>query len=325
MPYAGEYGGCVLSATVNLFVYASVLRRPYGDEGARPGPERSDDVDRAFDAARELLGVPADPRDECRSHAGGLRGSGLGTSSAAIVAMLAALGERGACPMATADLARLAYRVEREKLGHLGGAQDHYSAAFGGVNLIEFGADGAGFVRPLRLAPQTLRRLESSLLLCDTGARRDSGEILRGQVAQVTMRDQPSLQALHTMKALALDMKELLLRGDVAGFGELMGKAWEQKQVLLAGAGRGRTSALGSAARLIDAARAAGAVSGRMLGAGGGGFLLLFLPPRRRGAVVRALEAAGGQARPVTLCASGAAVSATGMRHRYGHTREGEA
>jgi D-glycero-alpha-D-manno-heptose-7-phosphate kinase len=308
MPYAGRHGGCVLSATVDLFVYASIRRRPAGS-GA---PRRPSSATAAFDAARDVLGHPADPGIECATHVNGLSGSGLGTSSALIVAMLTALGGWYGRPLPGPELARLAYVVERERLGQLGGAQDQYAAAIGGINLIEFGADGSGTARPLDLPPGTVRRLERSLLLCDTGVRRDSAAVLRGQVARVEVRDAPSVEALHRMKALAVEMRDLLLAGHVAAFGELMGEAWRHKRTLLTGPDGTVPPTVRDAVRLIDAARGAGAVSGRLLGAGGGGFLSLFAPPDRRGAVADALIAAGGRPRRVSLCATGATTVHTG-------------
>jgi D-glycero-alpha-D-manno-heptose-7-phosphate kinase len=101
-------------------------------------------------------------------------------------------------------------------------------------------------------------------------------------------------------------MRDLRLVGDVAGFGELMGEAWRHKRTLLTAPDGTVPPTVRDAVRMIDAARSAGAVSGRMLGAGGGGFLSLFAPPGRLAAIAAALTAAGGRPRRVGLCTTGA-------------------
>jgi D-glycero-alpha-D-manno-heptose-7-phosphate kinase len=307
MPYSGEHGGRVLSATIGLFARARVgvgprLPGPSGDtlpsasQSAGPGAA-------AFDIAWELLGRPGEEPPPYRTCTAGLSGSGLGTSSAAIVALLAALAAWCGRDLDRGELARLAYHVERERLAQAGGAQDHYSAAFGGVNLIEFGADGAGLIMPQHLDPGTWDRLERSLLLCDTGRRRAPGE-----VTALSVPGAVQTQALHRLKALALDMRDLLAAGNVDGFGERMGVAWEQKLTLCGGSGETAAPGMQDAARLLDAGLAAGAMSGRLLGAPGGGFLLFFVPPPCRRAVAAALANNGGTPLPVRLCGMGAVV-----------------
>jgi D-glycero-alpha-D-manno-heptose-7-phosphate kinase len=305
MPYSSEYGGRVLSATIGLFVRARVGQRLPGPSGAKP-PSASQSADpgaAAFDIAWELLGRPGEEPPPYRTCAAGLSGAGLGTSSAVIVALLAALAGWCGRDLDRGELARLAYHVERERLGQAGGAQDQYSAAFGGVNLIEFGADGAGLVMPQHLDPGTWDRLERSLLLCDTGRRRTPGE-----AAPLSVPGAVQAQALHRLKALALEMRDLLAAGDVDGFGERMGAAWEQKLALLGGSGETVVPGMRDAARLLGAGRAAGAMSGRLLGAAGGGFILFFVPPPCRSAVADALARSGGTPLPVRLCAMGTVV-----------------
>jgi D-glycero-alpha-D-manno-heptose-7-phosphate kinase len=312
MPYAAEYGGRVLSATISLSVRATVGQRL---PGMLPGvaetshfPDPPDAGAAAFDIAWELLGRPGTEPPEYRTDTAGLSGSGLGTSSAAIVALLSALAVWCGRQLDRGELARLAYHVERERLGQAGGAQDQYSAAFGGMNLIEFGADGTGTVTPLRLAPRTQRQLENCLLLCDTGRRRDARTTPRGQAASMAAPGTAQISALHRLKELAAEMRDLLTAGDVAGFGERMGRAWEQKLTLLGNPDDNAMPGTADVFRMLGAARAAGAVSGRTLGAAGGGFLLFFVPPVCRRAVSDVLRASGGMTLPVRLCATGTVI-----------------
>ncbi|MGI5239066.1 hypothetical protein [Dactylosporangium sp. CA-139066] len=300
MPYSGDHGGCVLSTTIDLYVHA-VLQpaQPRPAAMAPLGP--TGDLADQIDVACRLLGYDRDGF-ECRTHLGGLGGSGLGSSSAALVAALAALASGHGATMAPDALARLAYRIEREETQQTGGAQDHYAAAFGGLNFIEFGANGAGVVRPLRLDAVTTDALEASLLLCDTGIRRRSSDVLRRQVGDIQDGRPESLAALHRMKALAAEMRDRLVAGDLATFSDLMRLAWEEKLRLLGGIGDERIG------RLLEAGLTAGALTGRLLGAGGGGFLLFLVPPGRRRAVADRLARAGGRPRPVALSSGGAQV-----------------
>ena len=292
MPYAAQHGGCVLSATIDVFVYASIGTPT--DRGRRPSPAEA----ATFDLGRQLLGLPAEPETMDRLHPNPYAGSGLGTSSASVVATLAALAAWYRRPTDPAELARLAYRLEREEMAQPGGAQDHYAAAYGGLNFVEFGAHGEARVSPVYLPGGIRRQLEESLLLCDTGIRRDSGRVLAPQIARMARGDVTATEALHRMRALAVRMRDRLTAGDLSTFGELMGQAWAVKQRLAGGHGP-------RVAALFAAAQATGAVSGKALGAGGGGFLLFHVPPPRRAAVVAALEAGGGRVRPVRLYPDG--------------------
>lgn len=293
MPYAGEYGGRVLSAAVDLFVTATVRSRTTEQAS---GP--------VFEAAWALLGPAGVEAPGCRVATDGLAGSGLGTSSAAVVAVLSALSGWCGRELSRPDLARLAYEIERERLGLLGGVQDQYASAFGGINLLHAHGAGAATVTPLRLDPRVLRGLEDSLLLYDTGLRRDSSAVLRAQVSAVIDRDPARLKALHRMKERALAMADLLQTGDLNGFGTAMGHAWADKRILL---GADEDADPAAVAGTLAAGLAAGATAARMLGAGGGGFLLFFVPPEHRRTVAAALASRGGNERPVRLCAAGVA------------------
>ena len=201
-------------------------------------------------------------------------GTGLGSSSAMIVALVHALAAYIGMPMDAARAAELASTIEIERLGRPIGKQDHYASAFGGLNTITFTADGVE-VEPLRLSPELLSALDARLLLFATGKRRDSAAILSQQ--RRDSAEKPAvIEALHQIKQLALDMRAALMAGDLDRFGQLLDQAWLTKRRL--------SDNVSSPA--IDcwyaAARAAGALGGKIAGAGGGGFLMLYCPPSRQ-------------------------------------------
>ena len=287
-PYPALVGGAVLSATIDLFGYASVdpldsdsleLHSPDLDTAASlSGRQRlADSVlrDASSRGARVVLHCDAPP------------GSGLGSSSSLIVAMCAALcTAAGEAPTAY-ELAERAYRIERVDLGIPGGMQDQYAAAFGGFNFIEFGADGV-LVNPLRVAPDVLAELHGSLLLVPAPvvARRSTG-ILERQIAAYERKDEGVMEALGRLRELAVSLKATLLRGDLSSMAELLHEGWIEKQRLAEGIGTPEIE------ELYREARRLGATGGKLLGAGGGGYVLLMAPFEARGDLARRLREKG--------------------------------
>jgi D-glycero-alpha-D-manno-heptose-7-phosphate kinase len=304
-PYPASHGGAVLSVTIDRSASARLRPRRDGDYHV----ESHDLLAQAAFAPHELVFdghldlVKAVLRDLTAARPGrGLDlvlatdappGSGLGSSSALVVAMLAAVAAASGRRLHPAELARRAYQVERVDLKIEGGMQDQYAAAFGGLNFIEFAADDRVEVRPLRVAPATLEALESSLLLAWSGSSRTDGGILRRQVDGVLGGSARSLASLGAIKALAVAMRDAVLHGDLAAFAEGLHEGWEQKRRLASGIATPRLD------ELYAAGRRAGAAGGKVLGAGGGGFLLFACPPGRRDRVARGLEAAGAPCSPV--------------------------
>jgi D-glycero-alpha-D-manno-heptose-7-phosphate kinase len=234
-------------------------------------------------------------------------GSGLGSSSALVVAMLAAVGAATGRRWSPAELARTAYQVERIDLKIEGGMQDQYAAAYGGLNFIEFARDDRVEVRPLPVDGEVLEALERSLLLAWSGDSRTDDGILRRQVDGVLLGSERSLASLGALKALAEAMRDALLAGDLATFAEGLRQGWEHKRRLATGIATPRLE------ELYEVGRAAGAAAGKVLGAGGGGFMLFAGPPERRARMVAALERAGAPCSPVRFDLRGAR-AATSMR-----------
>jgi D-glycero-alpha-D-manno-heptose-7-phosphate kinase len=329
-PYPATHGGAVLSVTIDRCATADL--RPRADGGYHV--QSRDLRARAAFAPHELTFdghldlVKAVLRDLAARRPGrGLDltlatdappGSGLGSSSALVVAMLGAVGAAPRRARPPAELARTAYQVERVDLKIEGGMQDQYAAAYGGLNFIEFHGDDQVEVRPLRVAAATLEALERSLVLAWSGSSRTDGGILRRQVDAVLGGSASSLASLRALKALAEAMRDALLDGDLATFAEGLHQGWEHKRRLTSGIATPRLE------ELYAVGQAAGAAGGKVLGAGGGGFLLFSSPPGRKARVVAALEAAGAPCSPVHFDLRGARADrrgSGGLRRGPGNPR----
>ena len=300
-PYCDEQGGAVLCATINRYACASVapggtrfeIRSLDYDASISYGIDDSFVYDGQLDLAKAVLehfrtlngfseGL------EIYLHNDAPPGSGLGSSSAITVALVRVLAEYLRLPMDCYQIAELAYRIERLDVGIRGGKQDQYACTFGGFNFIEF-YSGATVVNPLRLRPETLCELEYSLVFAYVGGQRFSAHILEKQVENYRRRAEGVLAAMEELKRIAFDMKRVLLLGRLREFGELLDAAWTNKKRLAEGISNERIE------ELYEEARRAGALGGKVSGAGGGGFMFFFCEPRRRFAVQERLRELGAQ------------------------------
>ena len=301
--YYARFGGYVLSAAINHYCYVSATASPDGGVHIHTadmpaGETRSRALPEAAVAlfAREGLarrGVSLTLASDVPP------GTGLGSSSAMAVALIHALANYLRIPMTPAEIARRACQLEIERLGMPIGKQDQYASAYGGLNSITFARDGDVDVRPLALPLRTRRALHTRLLLFATGSRHDSSAILRRQ-RDDTQRKARVVARLHQIKALGLAMRDTLLAGDLDGFGRLLDCAWREKRRL--------SAAISNTS--IDtwyfAARSAGALGGKITGAGGGGFLLFYAPLERVATVRAALGDCGLRELPFAFEPAGA-------------------
>lgn len=213
-------------------------------------------------------------------------GTGLGSSSTVAVAVIKAVTSLLGLGLSKQEIAELACFIEIEKLGMPIGKQDQFASAFGGVNTLRFDAGGVA-VEPLRLRPETIDRLERSLLLFYTGAARESVRVLTEQNRSTLANDAQVVASLHALKQMAADVRRCLQTGELDAFGEILHAGWEQKKRLAAGISNPRID------EWYDAARRRGALGGKITGAGGGGFLMLYCPAGTAAGVTEALEADG--------------------------------
>ena len=168
-------------------------------------------------------------------------------------------------PLDDYSIARLAYHIERVECGLQGGRQDRYSATFGGFNFMEFYAEGRALINPLRIKEWVICELEASLVLFYTGVSRESARIIADQSDNVQAGSPQAIEAMHGLKREAVMTKECLLRGDVDGLVESMRQGWENKKQ------SARTVSNPYLDDIYGAALAAGALAGKVSGAGGGG------------------------------------------------------
>ena len=288
-PYCDEFGGAILNATIDYYAYASLEPLENGQVEFRSADQH---VRASYAAAPRL------ENDGCcdlykavynhvvRNYNGGeplgLRmstrvdvpaGSGLGSSSTLVVAMLAAYVEWLNLPLGDYELAHTAYVIEREEAGLAGGKQDQYAAAFGGFNFMEFGAGGRVLVNPLRIKDWVVSELEASLLLYYTGHSRASAAIIEEQSQNVRQRNERALDAMHAIKQEAFRMKESLLRGDFHQLHEVLRSSWESKKRMAQQISNEHIE------RVYARALEAGARCAKISGAGGGGFMMFLGDP----------------------------------------------
>ena len=192
-------------------------------------------------------------------------------------------------PMGDYEIANLAYKIEREDLALSGGKQDQYAAAFGGFNYMEFLSDNHVIVNPLRIKRWIIDELESSMVLYYTGASRSSAKIIDEQKKNTSSGNTVAIEAMHRIKQSAKDMKDVLLRGDIQGFAKILGKAWEDKKKMATSITNPMIQ------QVMDVAMEAGAIAGKVSGAGGGGFIMFVVKPTHKKQVMRALEKLDGQ------------------------------
>lgn len=324
-PYPEEHGGVVLSATINQYAFASL--RPRRDQRLSIASLDYDVVAKydhprrmRFDGNLDLIKAVVRAFKIKRGadlwmHSDAPPGSGLGSSSTMVVALIGVLSEWLKHPLSGYEAAELAYRIERVDFKLAGGRQDQYAAAFGGFNLIEFHRDST-LVNPLRIAADVLSELEYRLLLCYMGQTRQSARIIDQQVSSYKKGERHTVQALHRLKEQTFEMKKALLLGDVDAIGELLHEAWVQKKKLAEAISNPQID------RLYQIARKEGAIGGKMPGAGGGGYFLFLTRFDRKHRVAAALEKHGGQVVPfqferrgLRTWTSGASAARRGARH----------
>jgi len=313
-PYCDVYGGYVLNATIDKYAYATLETLDSGNveffatcqdqkwEGAaKPKLTFDGNLDlykgvynrivKEFNQGKEIslrLSTFSDAPP----------GSGLGSSSTLVVAIVQCFIELLNLPLGEYEVAQLAYDIERVDLNLAGGKQDQYAATFGGINFMEFGSDNSVLVNPLRIKPWILSEIESSLVLYFTGVSRSSADIIEEQISSVgafngNKTNLPeangnSLESMHVVKQQTLMMKEFLLKGDFEGFAKSMNYGWNAKK------GTSKSISNNRIDEIYEGALAAGALSGKVSGAGGGGFMMFLVDPPKRAAVERELKTFGG-------------------------------
>jgi len=304
-PYCDVHTGAVLNATIDRYAYAvikvldePVVRFVASDQGL----VSEHGVDDVLSTASKLALHSAVYREIMREFNNSVpmalelttfcdapAGSGLGSSSTLVVAMVRAFAELLRLPLDDYTIARMAFKIERVDCGLKGGRQDQYSATFGGFNFMEFYAEERALISPLRIKNWIICELEASLVLFYTGVSRESAKIIADQSDNMQSGSQDAIETFHNIKREAFVMKECLLKGDFSGIVDSMLQGWENKKK------SARTVSNPHIDEIYDAAISSGALAGKVSGAGGGGFMMFFVPPDRRMDVIRTLNKYEGQ------------------------------
>ncbi|MGH7440545.1 MAG: sugar kinase, partial [Polyangiaceae bacterium] len=279
--YSREHGGYVVAAAVDKFVFLCVARR-FQDtiRVAYSESETVTSVDqlrhRIFREALKMTGMLKGL--ELHSLADVPGSTGLGSSSSFTVALLNGLHAYKREYVSVEQLAREACELEIEILGEPIGKQDQYISAYGGVSAMTFNPDGSVEVERLALRDEVVDELESNLVIYYSGIERSASAVLKEQAKTIVTNRDDAVQRMHRIKALGHDTKKILLSGQVDAYGEMLHEHWTNKRKLAA------NMADGSIDEHYEAARKAGAIGGKLMGAGGGGFFMFYVraPERRR-------------------------------------------
>ena len=278
--------GAVLSTTINKYIYITVNRK--FDDQIRASYSRTETVDSVDELHHELI------RESLRllSISSSIeitsisdipsRGTGLGSSSSYTVGLLNALYAHTGRYADSERLAGESCDIEINRCDRVLGKQDHYIAAYGGLKFIQFNSDDSVYVDPVICTPGTRRDLQDALLLLYTGITRSSTSILEEQTKNTTS-DVETRSLIKQMVALAFDMRKSLQSNDLQAIGEILHVEWQAKRCLASGITNDRID------DWYRRARKAGAIGGKILGAGGGGFLLLFAHPETHFNIIQAL------------------------------------
>jgi D-glycero-alpha-D-manno-heptose-7-phosphate kinase len=304
--YSDKFGGAILNATISMYAYATI--KPLDekkivlnaiDQGINLEFPMEDhlQINGELDLLkgvynRVVRDFTKEPLAfELSTYVDAPPGSGLGSSSTLVVAIIGAFAEWLRLPFGEYDIASLAYDIERIDLGYSGGKQDQYAATFGGFNFMEFYKGSKVIVNPLRIKHDHIIELEFNLVLFYTAASRLSSEIIDQQTQNISGKETERLEAMHNLKELAFNLKEALLTGRLDSIGENLHNGWIQKKKTASCISNPKID------EIYETALRAGATGGKISGAGGGGFTFFYCLGNTRYDVIEALKKFGGEFR----------------------------
>lgn len=314
--FTEESKGFVINAAIDIYSYATVKKLPekeiwtnsYGYKHKETFENRTIKIYSAdfdiYEEAEEIKQLEYNGNIDLAKAAikqmeieGGLEiitrsnapaGSGLGTSASMGVALIGSLSKLSGKPLLPYQFAERASLIERKELGILGGKQDQYASAYGGMSFMEFMGEEVK-VSKLQLSENLLYELEKNLVLCYTGKSRLSGDIHR-KVVDAYLGEEPSTRAaIRNLKQITLQMKDALLNNNLNAFGELLNKNWQNQKTLHPSVTNAQIDGL------FELVIGNGAIGGKACGAGGGGCLLFYSEPNKEHIVRKKLQEAGTQ------------------------------
>lgn len=299
--YCDKYTGYVLNATISLYIHCTLIPRDdntiifdspdtnsYAKYDSKSHLENDGNLD-IFKAVynRIVKDFTYKPLSfSLHTYSDVPSGSGLGGSSTLVVGIIQAFTEWLNLPLGEYDIAKLAYEIEREDLGIVGGAQDQYAATFGGFNFMEFYDNKRVIVNPLRIKNWIASELESRVVLYFTNITREAKDIEEHKKGK--LGDSKSLEAMHAIKQDAVAMKEALFRADFDTIAQILGKSWKSKKIISDIVSNDELD------RIYNLAMENGAYSGKTSGAGAGGFMFFLVDPIKKYNLIKILNQQSG-------------------------------
>ncbi len=300
--YCDRFGGYVLNASISLYVHCTIKvtnnnRILFSAQDINESIEMDSSTHLELNNQMDLFKgvynrivkdyVKRPLSFELYTYSEVPSGSGLGGSSTLVVAIIKAFVEWLNLPLGEYDVARLAFEIEREDIGIVGGAQDQYAATFGGFNFMEFYDDKRVIVNPLRIKNWVIDELEASMVLYYTNITRQASQI--EDEKKSLLSNQKSLELMHEVKKDASLMKEYLLKNNLAKFAKILGKSWEAKKNV------SHSITNDEIEKIYNLAIENGAYSGKVSGAGGGGFMFFMVDPIKKTNLVNILNKEKGE------------------------------
>ncbi|NUP09027.1 MAG: sugar kinase [Polyangiaceae bacterium] len=287
--YASRFGGFVVSAAIDKYVYVCAnarfsreIRLAYSKTEIVADPAAIEHP--IFREALAMTGIRE--AIELVSVADLPANSGLGSSSTFTVALLNALHAYKREFVSTRQLAEEACAIEIDRLREPIGRQDQYIAAFGNVTAMTFDPDGTVTVEPVPAKDEVLGELETNLVIVYSGIERPARTVLSEQDARLRA-EQDTVERMHRIRGIGKEVYRLLVRGDVDAYGELLHEHWTAKRTMAS------SMTDGTLDDHYEAARVAGAIGGKLMGAGGGGFFMFYVRPTEKRRLVEAMTARG--------------------------------
>ncbi len=320
-PYRSNYGGEVLSTTVNLYAYSTIentqdqnlIQCVSSDLNLSEKSNIEDLLSGEVDISKLALKIHFAAYKKIindfkiknlmsiriTTYCEAPVGSGLGSSSTLAVAIVESLNRFYQLGMGKKDIADKAYIIERKMLNLSGGLQDHYAATYGGLNYINFFKNGDVRVQPIEIEKSTLYELQASLVLVYTGTSRKSADIIETQITLKGKKLEGYNKKLHGMKVLAQKMKSALLKNDIKSFGFLIDESWQKKRSLTKFISNKNINNIYKKTKIL------GAYGGKISGAGGGGFLMIICNPNNRAKIINKLISKKFDSYKITLTYTG--------------------
>jgi len=288
--YSKVHGGFLVASAIDKYVFIAIHKR--FDELIRLSYSKTEIVKELAEIEhpifREALQLAKVEKGiELFSMADVPANSGLGSSSTFTVALLNALHAYKREYLSTGDLAEAACSLEIDRLKEPIGKQDQYIAAYGGVTAFTFNKDGTVVAERVNVAPETLDELESNLLIFFSGVERRASSVLKEQAKTITANADDAVNRMHRIKEMGYETKRYLERGEVDKFGDLLHEHWMNKRQLASNMSDSNLD------EHYEAARKAGAIGGKIMGAGGGGFFMFYTRPGDKRRVYEAMKARG--------------------------------